>query len=225
MTNNTSKQSSNLAGKGRAQRLVRCICKLGVTDGVWFWKLQNRADKIDSTPLKVASSLSLDALLAGIRGDPKEESRIKRIAARIKRCHEVVLAEPLSTPITKIKTIDKMTTDDTETNEENTQQAESDSMQRLVSSPNLKEHTAVISIDSDGGGSLMKWSEYVEDWHKEDHECMNLLPEYDFGKPTGVYQATMKGGYCAGSKCDGYPCAGDCYETEWEIGANLFILA
>ena len=95
----------------------------------------------------------------------------------------------------------------------------------LLADCNLKEHTAIISIDSDGGGSLMKWSEYVEDWHKEDHECMNLLPEYDFGKPIGVYQATMKGGYCAGSKCDGYPCAGDCYETEWEIGANLFILA
>ena len=118
-----------------------------------------------------------------------------------------------------------MKNEDTKTTEENTQRAESDSVQRVVSSLSLKEYTAVISIDSDGGGSLMKWSEYAEDWQKEDHECMNLLPEYDFSKPIGVYQATMKGGYCAGSKCDGYPCAGDCYETEWEIGANLFILS
>ena len=84
------------------------------------------------------------------------------------------------------------------------------------------QYTAIISVDFDGGGNLMEWSETAEQHQIDDQYSIGLLQDIDFRKPVGVYTAKLTGFYCGGSLCIGYPCAGDCYETDWSIIETLW---
>jgi len=80
-------------------------------------------------------------------------------------------------------------------------------------------HSAIVAVSESCTAHLIKWSDAAEDWQKESHEEFNYLSEGTFNKPIGIYQAAMTGSNCGSLVCNGYPCAGDCYEVEWTIGA------
>jgi len=87
-----------------------------------------------------------------------------------------------------------------------------------------RDYVALISVNDTGGGALLEWGDLSEPWQKEDHAQMDMLGEYDFGVPIGIYTASMSGCSCGGSKCNGYPCGGDCFETEWHIGEAVVVV-
>ena len=79
-----------------------------------------------------------------------------------------------------------------------------------------KEYTAILAVGDDGKAIVFKWLN-KEDWMEEAIRQFNDLDEIDFNTIAGLYYADMTYSACGGDKCLGYPCAGDCWQSDWEL--------
>ena len=80
----------------------------------------------------------------------------------------------------------------------------------------VKEYTAILAVGDDGKAIIFKWLN-KEDWMEEAIRQFNDLEEIDFNTIAGLYYADMTCSACGGDKCLGYPCAGDCWQADWEL--------
>ena len=79
-----------------------------------------------------------------------------------------------------------------------------------------KEYTAILSVGDEGKAIVFKWLN-KEDWMDEAIRQFNDLDEIDFNTIAGLYYADMTYSACGGDRCLGYPCAGDCWQSDWEL--------
>ena len=82
---------------------------------------------------------------------------------------------------------------------------------------------AIIAVAVGGAASLVAMLT-DENWKIEAQCDFDSIAEHTFNVPPGLYYASCTGSYCCGERCNGYPCAGDCFEVDWDIDEPLYVI-
>jgi len=81
----------------------------------------------------------------------------------------------------------------------------------------MESPTAIVAVSEDGRGFLVKWLN-PEAWQIEDFHTYDVIEDQTFeGVSPGLHYADLIASQCGGSRCRGYPCPGDCFESYWEL--------